>query len=269
MRGKITSETVRSDFNDVSAVLHYTRAAHDLGLWKSERLVIERFFPDRTALLLEAGCGAGRATLGLWEMGYRRLVAFDFAEELLDQARSLAANRGAGAIGFFHGDATALPEAAGIAELLGAGEAAAALGRGERFSGALFLFNGLMQIPGRERRRAALRRIADVCAPGAPLVFTTHDRDASRTEQALWRLEAVRWEKGLQDPRLNEFGERYFEDEAGRTFMHLPNRTEILEDLAATGWSHAYDALRRQIATETRAVRDFSDECRFWAANRS
>ena len=51
--------------------------------------------------------------------------------------------------------------------------------------------------------------------------------------------------------------------------MHLPNRTEILEDLAATGWSHAYDALRRQIATETRAVRDFSDECRFWAANRA
>lgn len=269
MRGKITSETVRSDFNDVSAVIHYTRAAHELGLWKSERLVIERSFPDRGGLLLEAGCGAGRATLGLWEMGYRRLAAFDFAEELLDQARSLAANRGAGAIGFFHADATALPEPAGIAELLGAGEAAEALGRGERFSGALFLFNGLMQIPGRERRRSALRRIAGVCAPGAPLVFTTHDRDVSRAEQALWRLEAVRWEKGLQDPRLNEFGDRYFEDEAGRTFMHLPDRAEILEDLAATGWSHAHDALRRQIATEVRAVRDFSDECRFWTARRA
>ena len=269
MSRKISPETVKADFNEVAAVLHYTRAAHELGLWKSERLVVGRFFPDRGALLLEAGCGAGRATLGLWEMGYRSLAAFDFAEELLDQARSLAANRGADGIGFFHADATALPDCAGMCGLIGPGPVADALRLAGGFGGALFLFNGLMQIPGRERRREALRRLVAACRPGAPLVFTTHDRNASRTEQALWRLEAVRWEKGLQDPRLNEFGDRYFEDEAGRTFMHLPDRTEILDDLAETGWRHDYDALRRQIAAETRAVRDFSDECRFWAATRA
>ena len=49
-----------ADFNDPLAVVHYTRAAHFLGLWKSERLLIERFFPDREASLLEAGCGSGR-----------------------------------------------------------------------------------------------------------------------------------------------------------------------------------------------------------------
>ena len=90
---KFRPETVRADFNDLLAVVHYTRAAHELGLWASERVLIERFFPDRNAPLLEAGCGAGRVTLGLWEMGYRRLTAFDFAEELVDQARSLAAER--------------------------------------------------------------------------------------------------------------------------------------------------------------------------------
>ncbi|MBL9209033.1 MAG: methyltransferase domain-containing protein [Opitutaceae bacterium] len=254
---KIDSATVRADFNDLLSVVHYTRAAHELGLWQSERRLIERFFPDRATPLLEAGCGAGRVTLGLWELGYRHLTAFDFAEELVDQARSLAAERQAGAITFLHADATRL--------LAGPGQP----WDDERFRGALFMFNGLMQIPGRAHRRNALRQLHRVCAPGAPLLFTTHDRDSSPTERALWRLETLRWVRGEQDPRLVEFGDRYFEDETGRTFMHLPDRKEILEDLAATGWSHTFDAMRTEVARESRAVRDFSDECRFWAARRN
>ena len=252
---RIDAETVRADFNDLLAVLHYTRAAHGLGLWASERLLIERFFPDRTAPLLEAGCGAGRGTLGLWALGYRKITAFDFAAELLDQARSLAAERGAEDIRFLEADATRLGPT-----LTAAGAAPAA--------GALFLFNGLMQIPGRENRRRALAGLRAACLPGAHLLFTTHDRESSRTERALWRLEAERWARGAQDPQLVEFGDRYFADENGRTFMHLPDRAEILADLEATGWVHQFDAMRRELARESRAVREFSDECRFWAARR-
>ena len=235
--------------------MHYTRAAHELGLWKSERALIERFFTDRAAPLLEAGCGAGRVTLGLWELGYRHLTAFDFAEELIDQARGLAASRNVDAIQFLVADATRLRES--NPELPAT------------FGGALFMFNGLMQIPGRENRRVALRELHRVCMPGAPLLFTTHDRESSPTERALWRLETLRWVRGDQDPRLVEFGDRYFEDEAGRTFMHLPDRREILDDLAATGWTHALDALRAEVARESRAVCEFADECRFWVAHRA
>lgn len=270
---KITADQVRADFNDLPAVLHYTRAAHELGLWKSERRLIERFFPDRQAALLEAGCGAGRVTIGLWELGYHHLTAFDFARELVDQAISLAAERQATGIRFLHADATRLAEC----ELLNdtppnlprSPEARCHLLADASFDGALFMFNGLMQIPGREQRRAALRELHRVCAPGAPLLFTTHDRDATPTERALWRLETLRWVRGEQDPRLVEFGDRYFEDEAGRTFMHLPDRREVLDDLAATGWTHEFDALRPEIAREAKAVRDFSDECRFWVARKT
>lgn len=252
---KITSGTVRADFNDLPAVLHYTRAAHELGLWASERLLVERFFTDRAAPLLEAGCGAGRVTIGMWSLGYQNLTAFDFAQELVDQAVSLAADRGAASVRFFFADATQL--------------AASAEHLRPPYAGALFMFNGLMQIPGRENRRTALRQLHAVCAPDAPLLFTTHDRDHSPQERALWRLESIRWERGEQDPRLVDYGDRYFEDENGRTFMHLPDRAEILEDLAATGWAHAFDAMRRELAKETKPVRDFSDECRFWAARRN
>ncbi len=300
---KISASTVRADFNDLTAVLHYTRAAHDLGLWQSERILIERTFTDRHAPLLEAGCGAGRVTLGLWSLGYRNLTAFDFAEELLVQARALAADRGADQpphpIRFLQADATQslshtlydnLPVAPNPtshtlydkSSVSGRPPSSSSANDKTRltsapdapprphFAGALFMFNGLMQIPGRENRRAALRQLRAVCAAGAPLLFTTHDRNSSSTERALWRLERVRWERGDQDPRLVEFGDRYFEEAGtGRTFMHLPDRREILDDLAATGWTHEFDCMRSKLSRESKPVRDFSDECRFWIARAS
>lgn len=252
---KVSKAVVRDDFNDLRAVVHYTKAAHRLGLWASERMLIERFLPDKSARLLEAGCGAGRVAVALWEAGYRDVHAFDFAEELLAQAQSLALEREAG-VTFFHADATRLASHPAVAEA--------------PFDGALFMFNGLMQIPLRRNRRRALRQLAAVCRPDATLIFTTHDRDCSPAERALWRLETARWEKGRQDPILREFGDRYYEEDGvGRTFMHLPIRREILDDLAATGWNHAFDAMRRELASESRAVRDFSDECRFWVAHKA
>ena len=53
--GRISSATVRADFNDLPTVIHYTRAAHELGLWASEEVLIKRFFPDAGQPLLEAG----------------------------------------------------------------------------------------------------------------------------------------------------------------------------------------------------------------------
>ena len=279
---KITGETVRADFNAIEAVLHYTRAAHFLGLWESERVLIRRHFPDPGVRLLEAGCGAGRVTIGLWHEGYRHVTGFDFAEELVEQARSLATELGLAGVEFLQADATRLDHSSQDSSpsedprnLIGSFSSAAPSGPrqtknlvGSWFDGALFLFNGLMQIPGRENRRAALRGLRTAVRPGGRLIFTSHDRDVDSVERKAWATEAARWAAGSQDPRLREFGDRYFEHEHGRTFMHLPDRPEILADLAATGWRHVEDALRNELAKESRAVRDFSDNCRFWVAEK-
>ena len=251
--GKVTGATVRDDFNAINTVLHYTRAAHFIGLWKSELALIQQYFPDQSVRLLEAGCGAGRVAVGLWHQGYRQIVAFDFAAELVEQAENLAREHGIEGIQFLVADATHLNACHQIDDKL--------------FEGALFLFNGLMQIPGRENRRAALRELHRVCRPGAHFIFTTHDREDPK-DLAEWAKEAARWARGEQNPRLLEFGDRYFTDETGNTFMHLPVRSEILEDMAATGWAHVHDRTRNELASETPKVRNFSDNCRFWVARK-
>jgi SAM-dependent methyltransferase len=298
--GKITGETVRADFNSIDAVVHYARAAHFLGLWDSERILIERYFPDRSARLLEAGCGAGRGAVGLWHLAYRKIAAFDFAAEMIEQARSLATEQGIEGIEFLVADATNLAglnpvfQSPAVASDVAANPAGAPplqrptqadKGSGpdpesthartchimydKFFGGALFLFNGLMQIPGRENRRRAMRELRRVCRPGAYFIFTTHDRNADPIERNAWRKEAGAWERGEQNPRLVEFGDRYFVHENGQTFMHLPDRAEILEDLASSRWMHVEDAMRDEIVRERRAVREFSDNCRFWVARKN
>lgn len=249
---KIDGATVRADFNAIDTVLHYTRAAHFIGLWKSERELITRYLPDRTARLLEAGCGAGRVAVGLWHQGYRNLTGFDFAAELVEQAQNLAAEQGIKGVTFLQADATD-PASCNLI--------------GYEFDGVLFMFNGLMQIPGRDNRRTAMRELHRRCRPGAHFIFTTHDREDPKDLQE-WVQEAGRWARGEQDPRLGEFGDRYFAHEHGQTFMHLPDRKEVFEDLAATGWRHVHDRTRDELASETPAVRNFSDNCRFWVARK-
>jgi SAM-dependent methyltransferase len=251
-----TGVQVRDRFNAIPSILYYTRAAHSLGVWESERILIERFLPGRDTRIVEAGCGSGRVTLALWKMGYGNISAFDFADELLDQAQSLAKLEGAHAIRFKCADATRI------------GRPDFALEDGDGFGAALMMFNGLMQIPGRRNRAEALRRLHSLCLPGAPLIFTTHDRDEPKADKARWEAEALKWQQGTRDPRLPDFGDRIFENESGEVFIHIPDRGEILADLAGAGWTHRFDAMRSEVAVESRAVSDFSDECRFWVAER-
>src|SRR6186713_3055653 len=135
---KINGETVRDDFNAINTVLHYTRAAHFIGLWKSEVALIERYFPSKDARLLEAGCGAGRVAVGLWHQGYRNVTAFDFASELVEQAQNLAQEQGITDLTFLQADATCLSDS----------QHSALSSQLPVYDGALFMFNGLMQIPG-------------------------------------------------------------------------------------------------------------------------
>lgn len=243
----LIGEEVRGFFNEPSTVRHYARAVANVGLWESERALCERRF-GRGDRLLDLGCGAGRVSIGLWRLGYESVAGADKAEEMVREAREIAECLGC-PVRFERQDATAL----GYADA--------------SFDGVVFAFNGLMQIPGRAARRRALSEIARVLRPGGALLFSTLDRADPLYARVF--ADAANPEHDLAaNARLADYGDRLFRTDHGTTFMHVPARDEVAEDLAAAGLEVAEDAMRSAIARESEATRAFSEDCRMWVATK-
>lgn len=77
-------------------------------LWEQERRLITHHFSNRSLRILNVGCGAGRETFSLYELGYMDVTGVDCTESLVDLARQRAVELGSSAT-FVCGDATALP----------------------------------------------------------------------------------------------------------------------------------------------------------------
>lgn len=245
---KVDRGFLLESFSHPAAVRTYSLAVAGIGLWRSERIFFGKHLP-REGRILDLGCGAGRTTFGLHAMRYPHLLGVDLSPAMIREARSFAARRGL-KIPFRVGDACRLPFQPGS------------------FDACLFSFNGLMQIPRRSSRIRALREVRRVLVPGGRFVFTTHDRLREARWRPLWRKERARWKAGKQDLRLHEFGDGIFEDEGRLMFIHIPDRREILECLRAARLEWIEDQWRPDLARESKAVRQFSAECRFWAARK-
>jgi len=235
-------------FAQPEVVENYAKAVSRVGLWVSEERIFKRVFQPEDSIL-ELGCGAGRIALGLWELGYRRVLGTDYCREMVAEARRINQVLEYGAP-FQTADATQLEFDDG------------------HFDGAIFGFNGLMQIPGRDNRQRAMREIARVVRPGGWFVFTGHDRDR-HGRKSFWREEAKRWREGRQHPQVHEFGDLYYQAEEGYwMYIHAANSEEVAADLAAAGFRVDATALRSEICMEPPEVREFSDDTRFWVVQR-
>ena len=245
----ISADDVKQYFSQKPVVQHYSEAANSVGLWESEERIFQRVFPDHNTSLLELGCGAGRIAFGLWESGYRKIMATDVSSAMVRETRRIAQVLEYG-IFTQTADATRLPF------------------EPDAFEGAIFGFNGLMQIPDREKRRQAMRETCRVLVPGSFFVFTSHDRESSN-RQKFWKRERELWKKNQQDPRLVDFGDLYYETpEGGWMFIHAPTPQEVRDDLETCGFRVEATCLRSSVAVESERVRNFSDECRFWVAQK-
>ena len=77
-------DLVRSTYSDPQVVARYSR----IGLWPAEEILVLEYFPD-TARILDLGCGAGRTTIPLAEMGFE-VVGIDLSPAMIELARELA-----------------------------------------------------------------------------------------------------------------------------------------------------------------------------------
>lgn len=240
-------ERVRVYFNESGTVQHYAKAVANIGLWESEKLLFDKYLPKAGALL-DLGCGAGRVAFGLWEAGFSNVLGVDLAEAMVEEARQIGECLGCPFL-FKREDATALNFADGC------------------FDGVVFAFNGLMQIPRRSVRRRALSEIFRVLRPGGNFVFCTLDREDPLYSKVFAMKDDPDHDLA-RNPLLIDYGDRHFATEHGTTFMHVPTREEVLQDLAAAGFEWLEDAMRSSLVRESAAVLDFSEDCRMWVVRK-
>ena len=240
-------EGVKSFYEKDGVVFHYATAVNRVGLWNSEELLLTRLFSP-SQKLLELGCGAGRIAFGMHELGYHSITATDYSEDMVDMARKIAIEKKV-VMPFRVVDACWIPY------------------EDESFDGAIFGFNGLMQIPHSLRRLQALSEIARILKPGSHFFFTTHDRENPKHKRE-WKKDRKMWKADRQHEDCEEYGDRIGETEWGEMYIHVPIREEIISQLEETGFRLLSCEKRSAIALEDRATREFSDECLIWVVTK-
>lgn len=241
------ADKVKSYFETAEVVADYARAVDEVGLWESEKAVVLPLV-EKSSKILELGCGAGRIGINLARLGYENVLSTDFSENMVKVANAIIERDGLDMSARVC-DATAIDLPS------------------DSFDAVIFGFNGLMQIPKAENRFRAMEEIFRVLKRGGKFVFTTHDRKTPRN-RSYWLSEEKQWLHGVQDPRLDDFGDIYYRGEHGNIFIHSPSKEEVLESLRDAGFVRISDRLRSEIATEPPAVLDFSDDCIFWVAEK-
>lgn len=240
----IDNKFVKEIYNKTEMINYYTDISHSIGLFKCEKILLEKHlnFEDE---ILDIGCGAGRTTISLYNMGYKDIIGLDIAEEMIKCAKSLCSN-----IDFVVGDATKLEY------------------NRETFDKCIFSFNGIMLIPRRESRLKALKEINRVLKNGGYFIFSTPYLD-NKLESKFWTDESIKWKHRNYNRRLYEFGDILIDDFGiEEIFIHIPKISEVIECLNEAGFEVAEYMPRLNICSEEERIEEQLDDELFWIAKK-
>ena len=124
-----------------------------VGLFKPEKILIREFLP-KNGNILDIGCGAGRTSIPLSQLGYS-VCGIDLSPHMIEAARQQSAKYGL-EIDFQEMNAKALTFA------------------DHSFDGVLFSANGFDHVPGYNEKTEVFRQVFRVLRPGAPFIFSVH-----------------------------------------------------------------------------------------------
>lgn len=141
---------VANEYYDDDVVQEYL-TRNDRGLTDAERKVVERYFVDKSARVLDVGCGTGRTTGPLAERGFD-VVGADISERMVAAAREA------------HPDVEFRVE-----------DAADLSFDDDAFEYVLFSNSGIDDIQPEEERLAALREIRRVLTPDGIFAFSSNN----------------------------------------------------------------------------------------------
>lgn len=244
-----TNKIKKNEYENTAIVNSYREDVTRIGLWESELLLYNKYL-NKDDIILDLGCGAGRTTFPLYQLGFKKITGLDYSSHMIQVCNEIACERKVN-INFVVGDACKLPF------------------KYKEFDKCIFSFNGLTTIPGRHNRRKALLEINRVLKEDGILIFTTHDIKNLKY-QKFWEVEKLNWINNLQDKRLSEFGDIIYTTEIDgekiEGFTHIPSYDEIIDDLKFSNFKLLYASTSESNDEISKEIRGKSNGCVFWVA---
>lgn len=243
LRGVIKTNITQDYFSDINIINQYLDNSKNIGLWNTEKRLIQKYSKQQDCIL-DIGTGAGRVAIGLYNLGYQNITAIDFCQSMIDTAKQLNSN-----ITFEYGDVLNLKHS------------------DNTFDMAIFSFNGLVLIQGRDNRYKAVREVYRVLKNDGVFIFTTHDRRFQKQYKWLWDNEIKLWSIRQQDQRKQDYGDFVFDTPEGTCYFYFNTIEEIIEMLNKCGFI-VLDNFKLGRYKERPEVLETCGECRFWVARK-
>lgn len=212
------------------AVQEFYKKKAEAGLWDAEKSFLQKYFTKKHARVLDIGCGTGRTTISLYQMGFK-VTGVDLVPTMIKTAKQISKQK----------KLSILYQVADAVQLYFADNS---------FEYALFSNQGWTQIPGKGNRRKALQEVHRILKPQGIFIFTAHQRVLFSRNAFVWLWQAFRFYflKPLGFPVLEQnFGDRFFTEtkEGGekkekifqQQYIHVPSVSEVTKDIAQAGFT--------------------------------